>query len=91
MRFTKYYDGICFEQTLDVEVTKTSAHAIFTDWSEYSTMYTIHLTKRDAYNVLNMPDEQAILYCVHLMQKNKVKYSKIAHKRGRYWEDDLPR
>lgn len=92
MKFTKSYtNGVTFEQVLDVEVTKTSTSAILTDWDEYSTMTYVHLTKRDALNILNMPDEQAILYVIRLIQKNKVKSNRIAHKTGRYWEDDLPR
>lgn len=92
MKFTKSYDnGVSFQQVLDVEVTKTSTSCILTDFDEYSTMHYIHLTKRDALNIKELPDEQAILYVIHLMQKNKVKYMKIAHKTGRFWEDDLPR
>lgn len=92
MKFTKSYsNGVSFQQVLDVEVTKTSTSCILTDFDEYSTMHYIHLTKRDVLNIKDMPDKQAILYIIHLMQKHKVKYTKIAHKSGRYWEDDLPR
>lgn len=92
MKFTKSYsNGVTFEQVLEVEVSKTSASCILIDWDEYSTKHYIKLTKRDALNIKILPDEQAILYVIHLMQKHKVKYTKIAHKIGRYWEDDLPR
>lgn len=91
MKFSKYYSNPICEQILNVEVTKTSTSCILTDWGKYSTMTYVHLTKRDALNILNMPDEQAILYVIHLIQKNKVKSNRIAHKSGRYWEDDLPR
>lgn len=89
MRFTKHYSSPVCEQSLDIEVTKTSISCVLTDWGEYSDMYCVHLTKRDVQNIKNLPDEQAILYVLHLMQKHKVKCHKIAHKIGRYWEDDL--
>ena len=92
MKFTKYYSNSICEQILDIEVTKTSISCVLTDWEEeYSTMWFVHLTKRDVQIIKDKPDEQAILYVLDLMRKNKVKSTKIAHKTGRYWEDDLPR
>lgn len=91
MKFSKHYNNAVCEQILDVEVTKTSTSCVLTDWGEYSTMQFIYLTKRDIQIIKDKPDEQAILYVLNLMRKNKVKSRKIAHKTGRYWEDDLPR
>lgn len=91
MKFTKYYSNSVCEQILDVEVTKTSTSCVLTDWEEYSIMWFVYLTKRDIQIVRDQPDEQAILFVLNLMKKHKVKYTKIAHKTGRYWEDDLPR
>lgn len=92
MKFSKHYSNAVCEQILDVEVTKTSTSVLLTDWEEqYSTMWFVHLTKRDVQIVKDMPDEQAILFVLNLMKNDKVKYNKIAHKSGRYWEDDLPK
>ncbi len=91
MKFFKHYNNDVCEQILEVEVTKTSTSCVLTDWGEYSTMWFVYLTKRDIQIIKTMPDEQAILYVINLMRKNKVKSKKVAHKTGRYWEDDLPR
>lgn len=83
-----FYELEVLELVIDAE---GRPYGLITIHDEYSEQNMIYLSKRDIHLLKDLKPEQALNLVYRWIKEGKVHSRKLAHKRGRYWENDLPK
>lgn len=87
----RYYDGIYELEALELIIDENSRpYGLLTILDEYSEHFKVYITKSDINILKDLEPEKALNLLYKWILQGKVYKRKLAHKRGKFWEHDLP-
>ena len=87
----RYYDGIYELEALELIIDEDSRpYGLLTVLYEYSEQFKVYITKSDINILKDLEPEKALNLLYRWILQGKVHKQKLAHKRGKFWEHDLP-
>lgn len=87
----RYSDGFYDLEVLELIVDENGRpYGLLTILDEYSEHFKVYVSKRDINILKDLEPEKALDTLYRWILQGKVHKQKLAHKKGKFWEDDLP-